>query len=243
MDRRLVALLMASLTVTACAYSNAREGAAMSNDAPPPVALNLSGQCDSVSGWYANAGIALRAQNVVKHPRLAHSLFRLALPSKDGYPRLPNRVRLAAEPANMTLQVTLVGDDVTREWSTGFECEDGWMRIRDYQGKQYLGDGVTQKWAKKVVWLAVDVNGNLVAHVIGDAEDKTFLGGRHRSGGEDWYMFQMIKGVGSKGSESLDQRGQSHWIKGVRVDRGQIKGVRSKRSKRSKGSDQRSQSH
>lgn len=190
MSSRFVASLIASLTVTACAYGNAREWAAMSSGAPPPVVVNLSEQCDSVGGWYANAGVALRAQNVVKHPRLAHSLFRLALPSKDGYPQLPDSVRLAVDPAELTLLVAVMGDGVTREWSTNFECENGWVHVRDYQGEQYLGDGVTQKWAKKDAWLAVDVDGNLVARVIGAAEDQIFLGGRRRSGGEDWYLFK-----------------------------------------------------
>ena len=182
--------LIACLAVTAYAYSNAREGTMPSSDASPPAVLNLSSRCEGIGGSYANAGIALRDQNIVKNPRLAHSLFRLALPSKNGYPRLPNSVRLAVDLANMTLQVTVMGDDVTREWSTSFDCEDGWMSVRDYQGKQYLGDGVTQKWAKRDLWLAVDVNGNLVAHIIGDAEDQILRIGSRRSGGEDWYLFR-----------------------------------------------------
>lgn len=190
MDSRPVMLLITGLAVTACACGNAREGVVVSSVVRPPVVLNLPELCDSISGRYANAGIALRAQSVVKNPRLAHSVFRLALPSKDGYPRLPDSVRLATDPAGVSLLVTVMGDDVTREWSTGFECEDGWLHVRDYQGKQNLGDGVTQKWARKDVWLAVDVDGNLVAHVIGDAEDQTFPWGRHRSGGEDWYQFK-----------------------------------------------------
>src|SRR5690606_13925154 len=89
-----------------------------------------------------------------------------------------------------TLLVTLVGDDAIREWSTDFECEDGWLHVRDYQGEQYLVDGVTQKWAKKDVFLGLGVDGKLVSHVVGEFEDRIFLVGSRRGGGVDWYLFR-----------------------------------------------------
>jgi hypothetical protein len=189
MDSRLVRLLVVSLVVTACANGNARDGATMRNDLPPPIALNLSGRCEDVSGSYRNAGVALRSQ-VVQNPQLAESLFRLVLPSKDGYPRQAQSVRVSVDPGAMMLRITVVGDGASREWSTRYECRDGWMHVRDDDGKQYLGDGVTQEWSKRVVLLAVDADGNLVAHTTSELEYRVFLGGRHRSHGEGWYLFR-----------------------------------------------------
>lgn len=190
MGSRLITALVACLSLSAC-VSNISVGATSTgNNVPPPISLNLSRQCTSVNGLYANAGTALRVENKVQNPRLAHSLFRLALLDMDGGSRLPHSVQLEPEPDGMTLRVVLIGEDSTREWSTDFECEEGWLHVRDHQETQYLGDGVTQQWAKMDVWLAVDVEGNLVAHVIGEAEDHLFLGGRHRSRAEDWYLFR-----------------------------------------------------
>src|SRR5690606_4630686 len=156
--------------VSACTSADITEAPVARLNAPP-VEVVLSDRCGNVAGTYVNEGIPLGSGNVVQHPRLAHSFFRMAL-VKDGQERRPPIVQLGIEPGETTLLVTLVGDDAIREWSTDFECEDGWLHVRDYQGEQYLVDGVTQKWAKKDVFLALGVDGNLVSHVVGEFEDR-----------------------------------------------------------------------
>lgn len=186
MGSRFFMLLITGLA-TACTYSNEREMPVENGDVPP-IAVNLSGNCEGVGGSYDNAGVALRAQ-VVQNPRLAHSLFRLALLSKDGYPLQPRGVTLLVDPAEMTLRVTVIGEGAVREWSTRYECRDGWMHVLDNQGKQYLGDGVMQLWSERDVLLTSDVDGNLIAHTVGESEDRAFLI-KHRSRGEGWYLFR-----------------------------------------------------
>lgn len=186
MGSRFFMLLITALA-TACTYSNAGEMPVANGDVPP-IALNLSGNCEGVGGSYDNAGVALRAQ-VVQNPRLAYSLFRLALLSKDGYPLQPRSVTLLVDPAEMTLRVTVIGEGAVREWSTRYECIDGWMHVRDNQGKQYLGDGVMQLWSKRDVLLTSDADGNLIAHTVGQSEDRAFLI-KHRPRGEGWYLFR-----------------------------------------------------
>lgn len=196
MRARCCTLLFACL-VAACVHDDAREILIADADIPP-VALNPSTDCREVDGSYQNAGIALRS-GVVRNPRLAHSLFRLALPSENGYPRLPSSVRLLVDDASMTLSVTLIGEGVTREWSTPYECRDGWVHVRDTQGKQYLGDGVMQEWATTDVFLAADEDRNLVAHVISASEDRIYLW-RKKGSGEGWYLFRR-QDAGSRGSQ------------------------------------------
>lgn len=186
MGRRFFILLITVLA-TACTYNNARE-MSVENGNVPPIVLNLSGHCEGIGGSYENAGVALRAQ-AVKNPRLAHSLFGLALLSNEGYPLQPRSVTLLIDPAEMTLRVTVIGEGAVREWSTRYECRDGWMHVRDNQGKQYLGDGVMQLWSKRDVLLTSDVEGNLIAHTVGESEDRAFLI-KYRSRGEGWYLFR-----------------------------------------------------
>lgn len=187
------ATLLIAVLISACSYGDAK-GIAVAGDYVHPIALNLSGNCESIEGSYDDEGVALRRQ-VVQSPRLAHSLFRLALLGEDGYPVRPSSVRLSIDRSERTLLVTVAGAGSLRKWSTLYECRDGWMHVRDEQGKQYLGDGVTQLWSARDISLVSDVEGNLVAHTVGKSEDRAFLGGRRSSHGEGWYLFRRQGGI------------------------------------------------
>jgi hypothetical protein len=189
MNSPLVALLVASFVATSCAYNGNRGEESIRSDALPPIALNLSGHCEGVDGSYLNAGTALRDQ-VVQDPSLAQSVFRLGLFGKDGVHRQAHSVTLSVDPGAKILRVTIASDGAARERTEKYECRDGWMLVRDDGGKQYLGDGVTQEWSKRQILLAMDADGNLVTHITSDLEYRVFLGGRHRSYGEGWYLFQ-----------------------------------------------------
>jgi hypothetical protein len=184
-------LLLAIMLVNASyAYGNDTEKMKMSDNAPP-VALSLSGHCKDIAGSYDNIGSGLRSNQVVRQPRLAVSLFRLVLPSNNGHPREVQSVLLSVDPDSMTLGVTLIGDGVSREWSTSYECKDGWVYVRNNEGKQYLGDGVAQKWSHTEIFMAATVDGDLIAHVTVEAEDRVYLWNRRRGGGDgDWYLFR-----------------------------------------------------
>ncbi|TXI73449.1 MAG: hypothetical protein E6Q43_05390 [Dokdonella sp.] len=202
MNRRLVTLLVASSAVTSCAYNGNKGEDWIGSDARPLDALNLTGHCEGVDGSFLNAGAALRDQ-VVQNPSLAQSVFRLGLLGKDGVLRQAHSVTLTVDPGAKILRVTIAGDAATREWIAKYECSDGWMHVRDDSGKQYLGDGYAQEWSKRQILLAMDTDGNLVTHITSDLEYRVFLGGKHRSYGESWYIFQ-------RRSAGADQRGQSH---------------------------------
>ena len=181
-----------ALLLTACASSDPKDGHLDNEKSVPLAAQTTTGQCSDVEGTYADEGVALRSQ-IVKQPRLGHSLFRLALLGSNGKPMPPEVVTLSLDQAKKIMSVKLANKLATRDWSAPYECINGWVYVVDEMGEQYLGDGVTLLKYTYTIMLAADPHGSLVANTRGAAEYSTYSV-QSQSQGNEWYLFHASVG-------------------------------------------------
>lgn len=178
----LVVLLTAS-----CATTTVNQ---TSRPSAPMIATQQSADCKVVEGTYDDRGSPIHTE-IVNRPRLARSLFRLPLRTPSGDIVEPKYDRLVLDEVAGNLTVSMISGGVQQEWSTPYSCENGWVHVIDSQGQVDIGNGVVQRWYRADLFLAVAIDGRLVARIVGAGEDE-IRGQRHSSSAEDWYVFERV---------------------------------------------------
>jgi hypothetical protein len=159
--------------------------------------------CVSINGDYQILGLGkLEQESPLTETRLDVALGH-TFPSS----RMPKRVRISVEEGTNILNFQF-GEPVNQGFSESMSCSNGWYTFEQSRTDQYVGDGANLDYANRILELGKANDGNLIVHLILEAQFSSFSVLKSHEVREIWSKYETFGG--SKVQSELTPKGGGH---------------------------------